>query len=203
MVPTITALVLAVAAPRLANDGAECPPYRQDLPLRCAWGYVRVELPGLMVPIGDVHSGYSAKSARLGSMFGGGAGVFRAFGGLGVAAGLRFGYAFTRQLYTSFDSFYKYVHAGPELRLGGVRSRLYAFGLVRGGYSQWREDTVTRFLAAASEWRGGHLGLGAGVWGRLGARFMVGGEVVLDLLFAQGALQETPASISLGLGAWL
>lgn len=200
--PGILALVLAAAAPQVEARAA-CPPYREDLPLRCARGYIHVAPAGFMVPIGAVHSTYS-QGPRLGYMFGVAGGVFRAEGHLGVAGGLRFGYGFTRQKFTAFDDEIRYLHVGPELRLGWVGDRLFAYGLGRGGYTQWREETRVRLVdESPSRYIGGHVGLGAGAWGRIGSRFLLGGEAVFDFLLADATLVEKPVTLAFGLGVWL
>jgi hypothetical protein len=183
-------------------DAAEvCPPYRQDLPLRCAWGYLHATPAGALVPLGQVHHDY-ADSPRFGMNAGLGAGMFRAFGRIGWAIGARFGYSFTRQRFGELVDRDDYLHVGPELRLGGVGQRFFAFGLIRGGYSQrsglaWRSSEESPLAI-----HGGHVGVGGGIWGHLGARFLVGGELVGDVLL--GELHGLyPLTLSLSLGLWL
>ncbi len=183
-------------------DAAEvCPPYRQDLPLRCAKGYLHATPAGLLIPLGEVHNDH-ADSPRLGMNVGLGAGIFRTLGRVGLALGARLGYGFTRQRFDEYVETDKYLHAGPELRLGGVGRRFFAFALIRGGYSQ-RYGLSWRTTDDHLSWiRGGHVGVGAGAWGHLGTRFMVGGEIVSDVLMAELA-GVYPLTLSLSLGLWL
>lgn len=86
------ALIVGLALVPGPAAARECPPYSEDLLLRCAWGYVHLTPGRLLVPIGEVHedSEDPGSSARLGYTAGVGAGVFRAFGrfGVGLGAGL-------------------------------------------------------------------------------------------------------------------
>jgi len=179
---------------------AGCPSYWADRPLRCAWGYVQIAPAGLLIPLGDVRNSY-AQGPRLGYSASVGAGLFRVFRGFGLALGGRIGYGFTRQRFPGFDSQYDYLHAGPELRIGGAGRRGFAFGLLRAGYSQWEKDVAYRLSIEQTEWIGGHVGVGVGAWARLGGRSFVGGECVTDLLFSDRGAQTL--SLSLVLGLWL
>jgi hypothetical protein len=196
----LAALLLTLALPEQA-PAAACPPYRQDRPLRCSVAYVHLTPGGLLIPLGDVHSPY-ATSPRLGYTTGVGVGAFRAHGRFGIAAGARFGYGFTRQRFDHGTANYDYLHVGPELRLGGVTPRVFAFGLVRAGYSRWHTNYAQRLSIEQSEWAGGHIGVGVGAWGHLGGRFLLGGEAVVDFLFSDGP-SDRPLALALVLGVWL
>lgn len=197
--PALLTLTLLSGLSPVAGAAEVCPPYRQDRPLRCAWGYVHVSPAGLLVPLGQVHNDY-ADSPRLGMSVGLGAGIFRAIGRLGWAVGARLGHGFTRQRFGQTVSLDQYLHVGPELRLGGVGPRYFAFALLRGGYSGYPGYLTRRTSIASPAPVAGHLGVGAGAWAHLGSRFMVGGELVVDVLINS---ELRPLTLSLSLGLWL
>lgn len=164
--------------------GAPVPIAATDCAPRCARAYVHVSPAGLVIPLGEVTNEF-ANGPRLGYAANVGAGMFRAFGRLGLAFGARAGYSVTRQRFTGFDSRYDYVHVGPELRLGVVGRRLFAFGSLCTGVSRWHLDIADRLSIARTDWLGAHVGFGAGAWGRLGTRTFLGGELVLDVLISE------------------
>lgn len=227
----VTVLVLTLAAPAHAQDPAappptplpdpspvrgpptrvprDCPAYAEGRPLHCAWAYLLVAPAGLLIPPGDVRRD-GADGPRLGYDGGAGLGVFRALGAdpnaartrLGVAGGLRFDRGFTRQRFDDRVSRVDFLRLGPELRLGVVRSRLFAFAVVRGGYARWQQDFGYRLLAAPNEWKGGFLGVGAGAWARLAGRFLIGGEGFVDTYFVDYGDRRT-VTLALSIGLWL
>ena len=64
------------------------------------------------------------------------------------------------------------------------------------------EDYAERLSLEQTEWAGPHIGGGAGVWGRLGSRFMIGSQVALDVLISDNH-EDVPLTLSLSLGLWL
>ena len=81
---------------------------------------------------------------------------------------------------------------------------MFAHGLLRGGYTQWFEERAYRLSEPPPSYFGGHLGLGAGLWGRVAGRVLVGGDVVVDVVLSDGGGHETPRLMfSLTLGGWL
>lgn len=201
--------MVAVLVPALAlllsgaPATAGCPKYWEDRPLRCAWGYVQISPVGMLIPFAGDRMFADPGGRALGYSGNVGAGLFRGFGRFALAIGGRVGYGLTRQRFPRVDSRYSYVHAGPELRPGALlRGRVFLFGLLRAGYSEWRWDVAYRTSIDLSDWRGGHFGVGAGAWARLGGRSFVGGEVVTDLLFSEHK-NVRMLSLALVLGLWL
>lgn len=188
----------------------DCPAYWQDRPLHCAWGYLLVAPAGLLIPPGDVRDTTPDSTPRLGYDGGAGLGIFRALGTdpnadrtrVGIAAGLRFDRGFTRERFDARVSRVDFLRLGPELRLGVVRPRLFAFAVLRGGHARWQQDFGYRLIDAPNEWRGGFIGGGGGAWARLAGRFLLGGEAFLDRYFVDYGDGRT-VTVSLSLGLWL
>src|SRR5205085_428063 len=91
---------------------------------------------------------------------------------------------FTRLNYGDHISRHDFLRLGPELRVGVVRPRLFAFAVLRGGYA--RQDIHYRTsIASPYPWRGGFIGAGAGAWARLAGRFLLGGELFYDRYFSE------------------
>lgn len=192
-----TSLALAGAlliAPAGASAGQRLPPPEES------GGYVNVSAPGLIVPLGD---GFGPRESRaVGATMGFGGGYFGRVGSqLGIAAGLRFHY----DLYRATTTKARTYHLGPELRLGYAGSRIFAFGMLRGGYSHWDEERIVRTVWAAGDENGGHIGFGGGLWGAVLERVLLGAEVDADFILSvayDGSVAQR-VGFTLAIGAWI
>ncbi|WAS96240.1 hypothetical protein [Nannocystis punicea] len=174
--------------PLPAAAKAQCPAWREGQAMGCFRGYLRVD------PAALVLSEY-----RPGVAIGGSIGAFRATDGFAVAFGGRVGYDMVDRHTRGFD---RTLHLSPELRLGVVNRRAFGYALLRGGYSRRFDAGRARldFGGAADAF---HYGLGFGVWTRVGERFLIGAEGVVDMVqFKDRGVAET-FFLSLTLGSWL
>lgn len=174
--------------PAVASASAPCPAWRERQTIDCMRGYLRVD-PAAFVLAAN----------RPGAAIGASVGVFRAFDGFALAFGARAGHdAINRQAF-GFD---RTLHVGPELRLGGYNPQAFGYMLMRAGYSH-------RFDAGRARFDFGgpadayHYGLGVGVWGRLGKKFLLGAEGALDIVQFKGKGAAETLFLSLTLGSWL
>lgn len=181
-------LVLVGLAPAVASASAPCPAWPARRSIDCMRGYLRVDPVGLVLA-----------ANRPGAAIGGSLGAFRAFGGFALSFGARAGYAMTDRGAHGFD---RTLHAGPELRLGGVNHRAFGYMLLRAGYSRRFAAPRGRLdLGGAAD--AYHYGLGVGIWGRVGEKFLLGAEGAVDIVQLAGAGAAEALTLSLTLGTWL
>ncbi|MDC0720619.1 hypothetical protein [Nannocystis bainbridge] len=173
--------------PAAAAAEPRCPGWREGQAMGCLRGYLRVD------PAAFVLADY-----RPGAAIGGSIGVFRASGGFAVAFGGRAGYEMVDRRTTGFD---RTLHLAPELRLGAVNRRAFGYMLLRGGYSHRFATGRARVEVGAAD--AYHYGLGVGIWGRVGKRFLIGAEGAIDMVQFKGRGVAETLTLSLTLGSWL
>ena len=175
--------------PAVAAASAPCPAWRERQTMDCMRGYLRVDPAAFVLSAGDRPGG------AIGASFGG----FRAKDGFAAAFGLRAGFEVVDRHAYGFD---RTLHASPELRIGAVNRRAFGYMLVRGGYSHRFDAGRARldFGGAADAY---HYGLGVGIWGRVGRRFLIGAEGVIDMVQFKGKGVSETLFLSLTLGSWL
>ncbi|PCC73297.1 hypothetical protein SAMN02745121_02975 [Nannocystis exedens] len=149
-------------------------------------GYLRVDPAALVLA-----------DYRPGAAIGGSFGAFRAIDGFAAAFGGRVGYAMVDRQARGFD---RTLHLSPELRLGAVSPRAFGYVLLRGGYSHRFEIPRPAFGGPAD---GYHYGLGAGIWTRVGKRFLFGFEGAVDMVQFKGRGVAETLFLSLTFGSWL
>lgn len=188
------ALLLAIGLlPAGATAGEPCPVWRERQTMDCMRGYLRIE-PAVVEVVGGrpgagmgLSLGLFRKLDVFAAAFGGRAGVEAIDGGPA-------GYART-------------LHAGPELRLGGAGERTFGYFLIRGGYSRRLTAARSPFAVDRDLFAPGagtfHYGVGAGLWGRLGRRFLLGAEAALDIVQWRDRGPVPTLALALSLGAWL
>lgn len=198
-------MLLALALlPTQAAAAAPCPTWRERQTMSCMRGYVRVDPAALAVVGGHGSWVHDFPDGRLGYATGVAVGMFRSFGKFALGVGGRFGYARHDHRSPWSRVVEGDLHAGPEVRLGAASERVFGYALLRGGYSRWSQDVSLRTsLAPPDRLHGGHYGLGAGIWGRIGRRFLLGGEVASDMLRFDYRQSASTLTVSLTLGAWL
>lgn len=174
--------------PAAAGASAPCPAWRERQTMDCMRGYLRVDPAAFVLAV-----------YRPGAAIGGSLGLFRAYGGFALSFGGRVGYDVVDRHAHGFD---RTLHASPELRLGAVNRRAFGYMLFRGGYTHRFDAGRARldFGGAADAY---HYGLGVGLWGRVGRRFLLGAEGALDMVQFRGKGAAETLFLSLTLGTWL
>ncbi|MDC0675477.1 hypothetical protein [Nannocystis radixulma] len=174
--------------PAVAAASAPCPAWRERQAMGCTRGYLRVDPAAFVLSTG-----------HIGGAVGGSAGAFRAFDGFALSFGLRAAYEMVDRHAYGFD---RTFHASPELRLGAVNRRAFGYMLFRGGYTH-RFDAGRARLDFGGPAHAYHYGAGVGIWGRVGRRFLLGAEGVVDMVQFEGKGVAETLTLSLTLGTWL
>jgi hypothetical protein len=186
------ALLAGALAPSLADAAGPCPRWRDRTTLDCMRAYLRIDPAGLRLTLAeDPKSELFSEQRAVGDGkvaydLNFGAGYFRTFGRFGLAVGAHLGRGVYGRSSTYEGSIIRtrerYFSFGPELRLGGAFRHVFVYGLLRVGGTHWTylpRRPVDKYPETALTW---HVAAGAGVWGQLARRLLIGGEALVEVM---------------------